>query len=309
MNKLTQYFRELQYLKVVIEHGSINRAASQVGLSQPALTRSIGRLEAALGVQLLNRSARGIFPTAYGDALMLHLKLIDSELQRAGSELEALQQGNGGQITCGGTIGAISWLFAESIDLFTRRRPKLRIRVLEGIPSTLLALLRSGEVDVVVCTKVDDTVESDLAGESIGSDRVGLFVGKGSRLLRKSFRSLKDINAAALWILPNWSGEFYRLIRRKFAAESIAFPSSAIETSSTTLVKSILRSNDRAVAISTAHLMDAEILDGTIQEIQGDWSLFTSNTMIYRRANVITPPLVEQLVQCIKSTARSRSEA
>jgi DNA-binding transcriptional LysR family regulator len=306
MSRLAHYFRELTYLKVILEHGSINRAATEIGLSQPALTRSIGRLEAALGVKLLNRSAKGVFPTPYGEAMLIHMKLIDSELERTAEEIESLRQGTGGTIICGATVGAISWLFSESINQFKRLRPKLRIRIVEGIPSALLGMLRTGEVDVVVCAKVENIVEADLVGESIGRDRVGLFAGRDSLVLKKPLRSLKDIDASTQWVLPNWSGDFYRLIQQKFTAEKMPLPTSAIETSSTTLLKAILKSNDRAIGISTSHLMDADIQQGTIKEIEGPWSFFASNTMIYRRGNIAPSPLVDLFAQCIRATSQSR---
>ena len=96
------------------------------------------------------------------------------------------------------------------------------------------------------------------------------------------------------------------MIQQKFTAEKMPLPTSAIETSSTTLLKAILKSNDRAIGISTSHLMDADIQQGAIKEIEGTWSFFASNTMIYRRGNVTASPLVELFAQCIRATSQSR---
>lgn len=308
MKRLTHYFQELMHLKVVLEQGSINRAAAQIGLTQPALTRSIGRLEAALGVQLLNRTPRGVFPTTYAEAMVAHLKLIDTELEKATVELESLKYGNGGQLTCGGTIGAVNWLFARAITHLNRKRPKLRIRVVESFPGNLLSMLRTGELDVVVCAKTNDLLEADLSGEAIAQDHVGLFAAKGSHFLKRGPLSLKEVNASAQWILPNWSGGFYRLVRQRFEAAGIKPPENAIETSSSMLLRGLLRTNDRAVAITTSHVVDSELRTGGILELNGDWSFFHSNTMIYQRANIVPPVQVKLFIQSIKSAVKFETE-
>ena len=59
---------DLRVLMVVVEAGSMGKAARLLATSQPAVSRSIGELEHALGVRLLDRSAQGIEPTPYGRA-------------------------------------------------------------------------------------------------------------------------------------------------------------------------------------------------------------------------------------------------
>lgn len=309
MTRLSHHFQELMHLRIVLEQGSINRAAAQVGLTQPALTRSIGRLEASLGVQLLNRTARGVFPTAYGEAILSHIKLINSELERAGNELEIMKRGMGGQITCGGTIGAVNRLFGPTISQIKKRKPRLRVRVIESFPINLLSMLRTGDLDVVVCAKTNDLTEVDLTGELLGTDRVGLFVGRGNSLLKTPTTTLEEVSTVAHWILPNWSGAFYRLIQGEFQKRNLPVPTSAIETSSTTLLKSLLKTNDRAVAITTSNVIGADLTDGSIRELKGDWKLFASHTMIYLRADVAPSPPVQLFIQCIKSVAAHRGSA
>ena len=62
-------FRQLRYFVKIVEAGSFSRAASVVHIAQPALSQQIAELEERLGVALLQRSARGVRPTAAGDVL------------------------------------------------------------------------------------------------------------------------------------------------------------------------------------------------------------------------------------------------
>ncbi|MGO7421359.1 LysR family transcriptional regulator, partial [Rhizobium ruizarguesonis] len=67
--------KKLLYFAAVIEQGSLNRAARQLSVSQPALSTSMDRLEAELGMQLLERGPKGIVATRKGDILYCHARL------------------------------------------------------------------------------------------------------------------------------------------------------------------------------------------------------------------------------------------
>jgi DNA-binding transcriptional LysR family regulator len=75
---------ELQLLRAVAEHGSINRAAAALSLSQPALTRRVHRLERRLGVQLLVRTSRGTTLTGPAKNFLDQLTALQAELHQAG---------------------------------------------------------------------------------------------------------------------------------------------------------------------------------------------------------------------------------
>ena len=61
--------KQLRNLVAVLEAGSINKAAERLHISQPALSKSISKLEAELGVLLFERDGRGVQPTRYADTL------------------------------------------------------------------------------------------------------------------------------------------------------------------------------------------------------------------------------------------------
>ena len=61
--------RKLLYLATVIEQGSLAKAAKHLAVSQPALSKSMDRLESELGIKLLNRAPTGITPTTAGELL------------------------------------------------------------------------------------------------------------------------------------------------------------------------------------------------------------------------------------------------
>ena len=75
--------RKLLYLASVIEHGSFKRAAKHLLISQPALSASMDRLEESVGGKLLERGPAGVTPTALGELVYSHARLIRDEIDLA----------------------------------------------------------------------------------------------------------------------------------------------------------------------------------------------------------------------------------
>src|SRR5258707_14079944 len=82
---------QLAALVSASESGSLRQAAEKLHLSQPALSRSIRELETELGVKLLERTPLGVEPTAYGHALILRSRIVDSALRQASHDIEHLK--------------------------------------------------------------------------------------------------------------------------------------------------------------------------------------------------------------------------
>ncbi len=82
--------RHLRAFLAVAEQGSANRAGAALYRAQSAVSRSIHKLEQALGVRLFERRARGMLPTEYGRALLVRAQRLRAEMQRARAELGAL---------------------------------------------------------------------------------------------------------------------------------------------------------------------------------------------------------------------------
>jgi DNA-binding transcriptional LysR family regulator len=93
--------RNLEYFLAVVEHGSLRAAAQQLGVTQPALTKAVRRLEDSFGVLLFERRARGVALTTYGSALVRHARDLRSSVRAAWDELGALRTGSAGLVRVG----------------------------------------------------------------------------------------------------------------------------------------------------------------------------------------------------------------
>src|SRR5512141_2174901 len=82
--------RDLHILSAVVQWGSMAKAASHLGMSQPAVSESIASLESALRVRLLDRSTRGVEPTRYAHALLKRSDVVFDELRQGIRDIEFL---------------------------------------------------------------------------------------------------------------------------------------------------------------------------------------------------------------------------
>src|ERR1700686_4810376 len=82
--------RDLHVLMAVAQSGSMAKAARDLAISQPVVSKTIADLEKTLGVSLLDRTRHGIEPTLYGRALLKRGKTIFDELRESVKEIESL---------------------------------------------------------------------------------------------------------------------------------------------------------------------------------------------------------------------------
>ena len=91
-------FRHLNTFIEVARQKSVGRAAEVLHVSQPALTRSITKLEQVLQAPLLERSARGVTLTEFGRAVADHARVIEAELRNTLNDVEALRGNAAGEV-------------------------------------------------------------------------------------------------------------------------------------------------------------------------------------------------------------------
>jgi LysR family nitrogen assimilation transcriptional regulator len=144
-------FRQLRYFLGIVEAGSISAAAAQLHVAQPALSQQLARLEAELGTALLVRGPRGVMPTAAGEALRDHARILLRDLERAS---EAVRAEAGGPVRGSVTIGLPTTVaMALTLPLLRTmrdRHPGISLHLAESQSGHLLDWLHQGKADVIV---------------------------------------------------------------------------------------------------------------------------------------------------------------
>ena len=107
--------RDLHILLAVVERGSMARAARDLAVSQPVVSKTIADLEHTLGVRLLDRSRHGVTPTPYGRALLRRSTAAFDELRQGVKEIEFLAQPTAGEVHVGALAAMLAGLLPAAI--------------------------------------------------------------------------------------------------------------------------------------------------------------------------------------------------
>jgi DNA-binding transcriptional LysR family regulator len=255
--------RDLYILLAVVQRGSMAKAAGELAISQPAVSKAIADMEATLGLRLLDRSRDGIEPTTYGRALVRRGITIFDELRQGVEELEFLADPKTGKLNIGGTESIAAGLLPAVIEQFSRQYPSVHLNVLQAVIATLhYRELRERSIDLMIGRIPVNFAEDDLASETLFDDQVVVVVGRQSRWARARGLQLKDL-ADAPWILPPAETLPGSLAAELFRAEGLGLPPAPITTLSihlccqltaggrfvTVLPSSILRFNGANLAL------------------------------------------------------------
>src|SRR6267154_665391 len=117
--------RDLYVLKTVAQLGSMGKAATQLAVSQPAISKAITDLERVLGVRLLDRSRRGVEPTIYGSALLKWSVAVFDNLRQGIDEIDSLADPTAGELRVGTTEAMTAGLVPAVIDRLSRQHPRM----------------------------------------------------------------------------------------------------------------------------------------------------------------------------------------
>jgi DNA-binding transcriptional LysR family regulator len=140
--------RDLNIFLAVVEGGSMSKAAAQLAVSQPAVSKAISNMEYALGVPLLERRPRGVEPTLYGRALTKRGLAVFDELRQSAKEIEFLADPTKGEARIGCTQPLAAGLVPAVIDKITRQYPRTSFDVSEGDLAVLQEELRDRKIEL-----------------------------------------------------------------------------------------------------------------------------------------------------------------
>ncbi len=142
--------RKLRHAVALADTGSFGRAAEQVHLSQPALSRSIQALESELGVRLFDRDASGATPTVLGRQLLEQARPLLGGLQRLRRQAVSLRDGSRGELSLGAGPLPAATLMPPLLAGLQQTQPGLRLHLRVAPAAVLLELLRAEQIECFV---------------------------------------------------------------------------------------------------------------------------------------------------------------
>lgn len=143
-------FRQLRYFVKIVEAGSFSKAASVVHVAQPALSQQIAELEQRLGVSLLQRSARGVRPTAAGTALYREATGLLHQLDQLPRIIRAPDDETEGLVNLGIAISLAPKIIGGLLEECRATLPKVTIRLSDGDSFSLAGKITSTALDLAI---------------------------------------------------------------------------------------------------------------------------------------------------------------
>jgi DNA-binding transcriptional LysR family regulator len=253
--------KKLLYFAYVIEHGSLNRAARVLQVSQPALTTSMNRLEAEMGLRLMERGPAGVVPTAQGEILYCHARLIREEVALAKRDLLNILERPQDLIRIGSLPSLAGSIIPMAMSRWRAKHPAGELQVVENAQFDLLTGLMRRDFDFVVgFTEVFDILDG-LRQQVLFRDVLRVIARPDHPLMQ-----IPDLSWQHLvqypWISPT-SRRSHTVLDHVMSTLNVGPPPQITVCGSVSLLKSLVAESDH-LAMLPAHATHAEFAEGRL---------------------------------------------
>ena len=284
--------RHLRLFLKILEHGKISAAAADLGISQPALSKQLSRLEKELGTELLERLPRGVLPSPTGRILLDYAKSIDASYRSALRHIESTRKEDFSEITVGAGYYWLNGLLPRAVARLVSDHPGVRIKIVAGVPEALTEQLLRGDIDLVFGpVAFKETHPNLIEAVSLIRTDTQILVRKGHALNDGVNRSIEEL-ARLGWALSR--GTFIRKrFDQLFQTFGIAPPVPRVEVNDVSFTLDVVANTDLATLATSVTPLGEEWNDfGRVQcsNVSG-----YRETGILRRKHDAMPALGEKL--------------
>ena len=282
----------------VVECGGIRAAARKLGVSQPAITRSVRGLEAELHARLLQRTPTGVVPTQPGRAFLARARAAQAELRKAEEEADQLSQSASSvAFGVGPTAGII---VPEAITRFRQQFPKSRVHVAEGLPLMLLPLVRDETLDFAICRRAVKP-DSALVFRPLFRNDFVVVARKGHPLEKaRSLAQLAEANWVSL-LPPDPPGG---PLDRVFSQTGLSAPQQVVQCESYNTAFALLVKTDMLGFLARQALAES-ILRDFLQEIPVAEAMPSFVSGMFTRADTPLTQLAGAMASALTVAART----
>ena len=183
---------DLIYFLTIARTGTLARAAEQLGISQPAVTKAIQRLERKVGVTLVERTARGSVLTEAGKIFHTRVSGVSMQLDSAVQEARDAGGGHAGLLRIGATPATTSFALRSLFPTLLMERPAARFNVTTAFSDALLDAIDKREMELAVCP-LPEALDASMAKEVLYDDHYSLMVSIGHPLAKRESVMIDDL--------------------------------------------------------------------------------------------------------------------
>lgn len=279
--------------------GSARSAARSLGMTQPALTRSLQELELELKVTLFERHARGMSLTVAGERFLLRAQIALEEVRRGSEEASQLQGTMQGNVAVALSSAVLLAMLPTACSAYRRECPDVRLRIIESLFPGAEPQLRDGRLDFYIGPRPETRLANSYRVELLFTNE-RLVIGRKNHPLRRA-RSINDLMDAD-WIITGLREHIEEEFEEQFKALGLRAPQSAIVAESMLALLSLLSTSD-ALAFLPRQWSDAPLLRNLVEPIIIDEPLMAPDIVRITRAALPLTPAAERLSTLLERAA------
>lgn len=291
----------------VARRGSIGAAAAELGLTQPALTRGLQRLEKELGGRLFDRSPRGVVVTAFGETFLPYAQAILSEAALAADALKASKGQPAARVRVGISPNFVGYIVPEAVRRLFAQYPKVTVGVVSETYESLVRMLRAHEIDFIFAQYFDNPANLDVAPgadirrEVLFTSVSRAYVAADHALARRRKPALAEL-AGHDWAIPLQMSLVYRF-EYVFRIRALPSPVQKINSSSMAFIKSALYDFGLA-AVLPEHIMAEDVRAGRAVALPVPALVFDYRVGLSWRARGTRTPAMTAFARHLRAAAR-----
>src|SRR5215813_4038232 len=297
--------RDIEYFAVLAEHGQLVRAAEALGLSQPALSLSLRRLEQSARAKLVTRTPKGVELTAVGAALLTHVRRLRLARDDLAREVSDVAHGEVGHLRVGTGPATADGFLPRACSTLMKETPRVTVAVsVAATTNTLLPALRKGDLDIVVNHILRATYE-DLVLEPLWDDEFVVYASTRHRLAKRKTVKLADL-AQERWASTAASAyTALQSLQGTFEERGLPLPQISL-TSDSVMLRHRTVAATELLGIGSRGIVEANAADVGLKIIPvRDMKWIRPVAVFYRKDGYLSPA-ARRFIEILKTTAGKR---
>jgi len=304
-------FRHLQCFLAVAQHGSLQKAAGMLSITQPAVSKTLKELEAMLAVRLFERGRRGAVITREGEAFMRHAGASVSALREAVASVAQASSESAAVVNIGVLPTVAPSLMPELLQLLDSWQakepawPRSRLRIHTASNPELLNQLRQRGLDMVIGRFAEPSQMLGLSFEHLYAEPLVLAVRPGHPLLVGGEALAQDVLAqlGRFTVVLPMPGTAIRHSADSFLQQrGLGALSHTLETLSVSLARHYTAASD-AVCLFPLGALAAELASGALVRLAVNTSGTEERVGLTLRADMASTPAQQQVINAVRLVA------
>ena len=289
--------RQLRAFLTIVRCGSLGLAAEALHITQPALSRTVRRLEEQLCVPLFERRTTGMELTAFGQALLPHATVLSEEAAVALEQINSLRGLGHGTLRIG-AIGSVAVMVLPAVlERMLTHWPKLHVQITEAVEDVLEVALTSNTIDVAICGVLPESAEIMQVAEANFSDRYSVISAANHPLQKRKGLTIRDVLNVP-WVMPSVDAEPRRQFNVLMASLGVTPPRVVVESRSPSVIKAMVAQTSYLGWLPEP-LFATERQAGSIRPLPVKGMASQRRFFVYRRRRSVMPPPLSKFLEVL----------